>query len=292
MKVAVFGNKFNNEAAAYVKALFDLLVEKEAVVCVDKKFKEFCSQFFAISESVVVSDRDSLIDDATSFLISVGGDGTILDTITTVRDSNVPIVGINTGRLGFLANNTKNEIASTIDQLFEGNYKIDSRTLLSMTCEENKFKADNFALNEFTLHKKDSSMMMTVHVFVDGEFLNAYWADGIIIATPTGSTAYSLSCGGPLLSPGSDNFVITPIAPHNLNLRPLVVKDDVEIVLKMEGRDKEFLTTLDSRSQTIEQEAVLSLKKADFSIKLVQFENQNFFSTIRNKLYWGKDVRN
>ena len=292
MKVAVFGNKFNNEAAAYVKALFDLLVEKEAVVCVDKKFKEFCSQFFTISESVVVSDRDSLIDDATSFLISVGGDGTILDTITTVRDSNVPIVGINTGRLGFLANNTKNEIASTVDQLFEGNYKIDSRTLLSLTCEENKFKADNFALNEFTLHKKDSSMMMTVHVFVDGEFLNAYWADGIIIATPTGSTAYSLSCGGPLLSPGSDNFVITPIAPHNLNLRPLVVKDDVEIVLKMEGRDKEFLTTLDSRSQTIEQEAVLSLKKADFSIKLVQFENQNFFSTIRNKLYWGKDVRN
>ena len=292
MKVAVFGNKFNNEAAAYVKALFDLLVKKEAVVCVDKKFKEFCSQFFAISESVVVSDRDSLIDDATSFLISVGGDGTILDTITTVRDSNVPIVGINTGRLGFLANNTKNEIASTVDQLFEGNYKIDSRTLLSLTCEENKFKADNFALNEFTLHKKDSSMMMTVHVFVDGEFLNAYWADGIIIATPTGSTAYSLSCGGPLLSPGSDNFVITPIAPHNLNLRPLVVKDDVEIVLKMEGRDKEFLTTLDSRSQTIEQEAVLSLKKADFSIKLVQFENQNFFSTIRNKLYWGKDVRN
>ena len=240
----------------------------------------------------MVTDRDSLIDDATSFLISVGGDGTILDTITTVRDSNVPIVGINTGRLGFLANNTKNEIASTIDQLFEGNYKIDSRTLLSLTCEENKFKADNFALNEFTLHKKDSSMMMTVHVFVDGEFLNAYWADGIIIATPTGSTAYSLSCGGPLLSPGSDNFVITPIAPHNLNLRPLVVKDDVEIVLKMEGRDKEFLTTLDSRSQTIEQEAVLSLKKADFSIKLVQFENQNFFSTIRNKLYWGKDVRN
>ena len=292
MKVAVFGNKFNNEAAAYVKALIELLVEKEAVVCVDKKFKEFCSQFFAISESVVVTDRDSLIDDATSFLISVGGDGTILDTITTVRDSNVPIVGINTGRLGFLANNTKNEIASTIDQLFEGNYKIDSRTLLSLTCEENKFKADNFALNEFTLHKKDSSMMMTVHVFVDGEFLNAYWADGIIIATPTGSTAYSLSCGGPLLSPGSDNFVITPIAPHNLNLRPLVVKDDVEIVLKMEGRDKEFLTTLDSRSQTIEQEAVLSLKKADFSIKLVQFENQNFFSTIRNKLYWGKDVRN
>jgi NAD+ kinase len=292
MKVAVFGNKFNNEAAAYVKALFDLLVEKEAIVCVDKKFKEFCNQFFAISDSVLVTDRDSLIDDATSFLISVGGDGTILDTITTVRDSNVPIVGINTGRLGFLANNTKNEINSTVNQLFEGNYKIDSRTLLSLTCKENKFKADNFALNEFTLHKKDSSMMMTVHVFVDGEFLNAYWADGIIIATPTGSTAYSLSCGGPLLSPGSDNFVITPIAPHNLNLRPLVVKDDVEIVLKMEGRDKEFLTTLDSRSQTIEQEAVLSLKKADFSIKLVQFENQNFFSTIRNKLYWGKDVRN
>ena len=134
--------------------------------------------------------------------------------------------------------------------------------------------------------------MMTVHVFIDGEFLNSYWADGVIVATPTGSTAYSLSCGGPLLSPGSDNFVITPIAPHNLNLRPLVVKDDVEILLKMEGRDKEFLTTLDSRSQTVKQDAVITLKKASFNVNLIQLKHQNFFSTIRNKLYWGRDVRN
>ena len=253
---------------------------------------EFTKQFFPLNEKVNVKNKKSLLEVDTDFLISVGGDGTILDTITTVRDSNVPILGVNTGRLGFLANNTKDEIVSSVNSLLSGEFKIDSRTLLSLKSNVNQFGEDNFALNEFTLHKKDSSMMMTVHVFIDGEFLNSYWADGVIVATPTGSTAYSLSCGGPLLSPGSDNFVITPIAPHNLNLRPLVVKDDVEILLKMEGRDAEFLTTLDSRSQTVKQDAVITLKKASFNVNLIQFNHQNFFSTIRNKLYWGRDVRN
>jgi len=292
MKIVVYGNKFNKEASPYVEQLFNLLIEKGVQISLNNSLFEFTKQFFPLNEKVNVKNKKSLLEVDTDFLISVGGDGTILDTITTVRDSNVPILGVNTGRLGFLANNTKDEIVSSVNSLLSGEFKIDSRTLLSLKSNVNQFGEDNFALNEFTLHKKDSSMMMTVHVFIDGEFLNSYWADGVIVATPTGSTAYSLSCGGPLLSPGSDNFVITPIAPHNLNLRPLVVKDDVEILLKMEGRDAEFLTTLDSRSQTVKQDAVITLKKASFNVNLIQFNHQNFFSTIRNKLYWGRDVRN
>ena len=292
MKIAVYGNQFSKEASSYIEHLFNLLIEKGVQVSVNKSLADFIKQYFLLNKKVVIRDKNLLMEADTDFLISVGGDGTILDTITTVRDSNVPILGVNTGRLGFLANNTKEEIESSINSLISGDFKIDSRTLLSLTSNVNQFGEDNFALNEFTLHKKDSSMMMTVHVFVNGEFLNSYWADGLIVATPTGSTAYSLSCGGPLLSPGSDNFVITPIAPHNLNLRPLVVKDDVEILLKMEGRDKEFLTTLDSRSQTVRKDAIITLKKANFNINLIQFKHQNFFSTIRNKLYWGRDVRN
>ena len=292
MKIVVYGNKFNKEASPYVEQLFNLLIEKGVQISLNNSLFEFTKQFFPLNEKVNVKNKKSLLEVDTDFLISVGGDGTILDTITTVRDSNVPILGVNTGRLGFLANNTKDEILSSVNSLLSGEFKIDSRTLLSLKSNVNQFGEDNFALNEFTLHKKDSSMMMTVHVFIDGEFLNSYWADGVIVATPTGSTAYSLSCGGPLLSPGSDNFVITPIAPHNLNLRPLVVKDDVEILLKMEGRDAEFLTTLDSRSQTVKQDAVITLKKASFNVNLIQFNHQNFFSTIRNKLYWGRDVRN
>jgi NAD+ kinase len=292
MKIAVHGNQFSKEASVYVEQLFNLLIEKGVQVSINKSFYAFTKQFFLLNKQVAIKDKDSLMEPNTDFLISVGGDGTILDTITTVRNSNVPILGVNTGRLGFLANNTKEEIESSINSLISGDFNIDSRTLLSLSSNVNQFGDDNFALNEFTLHKKDSSMMMTVHVFIDGEFLNSYWADGVIVATPTGSTAYSLSCGGPLLSPGSDNFVITPIAPHNLNLRPLVVKDDVEILLKMDGRDKEFLTTLDSRSQTVKKDSIITLKKADFNINLIQFKHQNFFSTIRNKLYWGRDVRN
>jgi NAD+ kinase len=277
MKIAIYGNKFNKEAAPYVKELFDLLVASNVDVFLNDQLCAYSSQFFNISDALTIRKKELLLDSDTDFLISVGGDGTILDTITTVRDTKVPILGVNTGRLGFLANNTKEEVSSSVNKLIEGSFAIDSRTLLSLNSDNALFGKDNFALNEFTLHKKDSSSMVTIHVSIDGKFLNSYWADGIIIATPTGSTAYSLSCGGPLLSPGSDNFVITPIAPHNLNLRPLVVKDDVEILLTMEARDQELLTTLDSRSQTIDKETKLMLRKSDFTINLIQFEGQNFF---------------
>ena len=292
MKIAVYGIQFNDDALPYIDQLFKLLFKNKIKVYVNHDLKEFIGDRVQIPSDVSVYHAPCKIDEDLDFLISFGGDGTILDTITTVRGSNVPIIGLNTGRLGFLANNPKKEVENSIANLVNGNYKIDKRTLLTLNCDDNKFGIDNFALNEFTVHKKDSSSMMTIHVSVNNEFLNSYWADGLIIATPTGSTAYSLSCGGPVLTPGSDNFVITPIAPHNLNLRPLVVRDDVKITIRIDGREKEFLTTLDSRSATIDRDTVMEIEKSNFNIHLVQFEDQNFFSTIRNKLMWGRDARN
>ena len=292
MKVAIYGIKFNNDAFPYIEQLFKLLIKNNSQIYINHDLHEFIGDRISLSPEISIYHTPCKIDKELDFLISIGGDGTILDTITTVRESNVPIIGINTGRLGFLANNPKMEVENAIYNLKNGNFKIDKRTLLKLDSSQNQFGIDNFALNEFTVHKKASSTMMTIHVSVNGEFLNSYWADGLIIATPTGSTAYSLSCGGPVLSPGSDNFVITPIAPHNLNLRPLVVRDDVKINVKIDGREKEFLTTLDSRSATIDKEIEMEITKADFNINLIQFHDQNFFSTIRNKLMWGLDARN
>lgn len=292
MKVAIYGIKFNDDAFPYIEQLFKLLIKNNSQIYINHDLHEFIGDRISLSTEISIYHTPCKIDKELDFLISIGGDGTILDTITTVRESNVPIIGINTGRLGFLANNPKMEVESAIYNLKNGNFKIDKRTLLKLDSSQNQFGIDNFALNEFTVHKKASSTMMTIHVSVNGEFLNSYWADGLIIATPTGSTAYSLSCGGPVLSPGSDNFVITPIAPHNLNLRPLVVRDDVKINVKIDGREKEFLTTLDSRSATIDKEIEMEITKADFNINLIQFHDQNFFSTIRNKLMWGLDARN
>lgn len=216
----------------------------------------------------------------------------MLDTITAVGDSKLPIVGLNTGRMGFLAYNAKDEIGSMLDNLQNGEYKLQRRSLLQAETNGNLFGNFNFALNELTIHKKDSSSMMTVNTYIDGECLNSYWSDGLIVATPTGSTAYSLSCGGPIVLPGSKNFIINPIAPHNLTARPVVIPDDVEIRLKVEGRDPEFLATLDSRTTTISNSSEIIVKKAPFYINLVQFKSQNFLNTLRKKMHWGNDVRN
>jgi NAD+ kinase len=226
-------------------------------------------------------------------LISFGGDGTLLDTVTMIKNSDIPILGINAGRLGFLANINQDDILLAVRALKNKNFKLDERSLLKV---ENKILRDseisNFALNEVTVHKKDSSSMLKIDAFLDNEFLNSYWADGLITSTPTGSTAYSLSCGGPIISPGSNNFVITPVSPHNLNLRPMVVGDQVVIRLRAESRESQFLLTMDSRSITIENNEEIFISKADFSIKLIELPDHNFFKTIRNKLFWGKDSRN
>jgi NAD+ kinase len=225
-------------------------------------------------------------------MISIGGDGTFLETIHLVKDSGIPILGVNAGRLGFLASTQKEEIVNVLTQIKNGQYRLQTRSLLKLSSDLNLFNGEDFALNELTVHKKDSSSMITIHTYIDDLYLNSYWADGLIIATPTGSTAYSLSCGGPILVPGARDFIITPIAPHNLNVRPVVVPDSRKISLKIEGRSKEFLCSMDSRSVTIDSSTEINITKADFRINIIQTENQNFLNTIRNKMMWGLDRRN
>jgi NAD+ kinase len=228
----------------------------------------------------------------TDMLISFGGDGTILDTILFVGNSNIPVVGINLGRLGFLAAISEDDATTTIHALMHGAYNIEKRSLLHLDANCELFGTTPFGLNEFTIHRKDSSSMIKIHTYLNGEFLNTYWADGLIVATPTGSTGYSLSCGGPVVFPQASNFIITPVAPHNLNLRSIIVPDDVIISFEVEGRADTFLCTLDSRSETITSSAQIAIRKENFSFSFIRPHDHNFLKTIRQKLYWGVDRRN
>ena len=225
-------------------------------------------------------------------VISVGGDGTFIKTVGFIRDSGVPILGVNTGRLGFLANIRRDEIQESMDLIEQGKYIFEQRSLLSVETKKNIFGEDNFALNEVTVHKKDTASMITVNATLGGEYLNSYWADGLIVATPTGSTAYSLSCGGPIITPGSLVHILTPIAAHNLNVRPMVVPDNLEIKLSVEGREKSYLVSLDSKTKNIAAGEEIVISKAKFMLNVIKFEDNNFLSTIRKKMLWGIDQRN
>lgn len=249
------------------------------------------SNFPSLQKANSFHDSRSLADSA-DLVLSLGGDGTFLKSIVYVRDSQIPILGINMGRLGFLANVSKEFIEKAFEKLAANDYHFENRTLLQIETDNKLFGNDNYALNELTIHKKDSASMISVQVDVAGKHLNTYWADGLIISTPTGSTAYSLSCGGPIITPESPVFVITPIAPHNLNVRPIIVRDDLEIKVRVNDRDYSHLLTLDSRSEVINTCYELTLRKAPFTIKTVQFSDQYFFDTIRDKLLWGLDRRN
>ncbi len=224
-------------------------------------------------------------------LICVGGDGTILDTLSIVRDTGVPILALNTGRLGFLADVQLENLQHALDDIEKGNYSIEQRSLLQLDSSHPLFDY-NFALNDFVIHKKETSSMIVVHAYLNGEFLNSYWSDGLIISTPTGSTGYSLSCGGPIIFPKSDSFVITPIAPHNLNVRPVVVSDDVVISFEIEGRASSYLASMDARSQSISGEVNMAIRKADHKLNLMRLSNIHFLDTLRSKLHWGFDRRN
>lgn len=224
-------------------------------------------------------------------LICVGGDGTILDTLSIVRDTGVPILALNTGRLGFLADVQLENLHHALDDVEKGNYSIEQRSLLQLDSSHPLFDY-NYALNDFVIHKKETSSMIVVHAYLNGEFLNSYWSDGLIISTPTGSTGYSLSCGGPIIFPKSDSMVITPIAPHNLNVRPVVVSDDVVISFEIEGRASSYLASLDARSQSITGEVNMAIRKADHKLNLMRLSNIHFLDTLRNKLHWGFDRRN
>ena len=226
------------------------------------------------------------------FFITLGGDGTILQAVTLIRDTELPIVGINLGRMGFLASIEKTRIREAIFALQRGVYLLDERSLLQLESNIPIFEKNNFALNDCTFLKRDTSSMVVIHTFINGAFLNSYWADGLIIATPTGSTGYSLSCGGPIIFPNSGNFVLTPVAPHNLNVRPIVLSDNSVITFELEGRAKNFLCTLDSRFETITNQHQVALRKNDFKIYLTRLNEQSFLQTIREKLAWGIDARN
>ena len=291
MKVSIFGHTVKEESLPYLQALIGKLEENDISICFFEPFYNQIKTVLEINQEKSTFTHEGKLTKS-DFLICIGGDGTILDAITLVGKSSIPIIGINAGRLGFLANNNFDEVHQMVEHMVEGNYELESRTLLELKTGKNLFGDNNYALNELTIHRKDSSAMVVVHTYINNEYLNSYWADGVIVATPTGSTAYSLSCGGPILMPQSKNFSITPIAPHNLNVRPIIIPDNSEIRLKIEGREENFLATLDSRTEVLSSEDELTLKKADYDIQLVQFKDQHFFKTIRNKLLWGSDKRN
>jgi NAD+ kinase len=295
MRVAIFGKRFPSEVNPFIRQLYDELNALNIGHTTHSKFGNFIKNngLFDLDFPTYNYDNTSKSTDIdVDFLLCIGGDGTILDTVTSMAGSNVPIVGINTGRLGFLANNAKEDIHNVLVALINGDYQLEERSLLTLDTGNKLFGQFNFAMNEVAIHKKDSSSMITLHTYVNDVFLNSYWSDGLIIATPTGSTAYSLSCGGPILDPRSRSFIINPIAPHSLTARPIIIPDDVTIKVVVEGRDHSFLVTLDSRSKAITAKTELSINKSPYTINLVQFTHQNFYKTIRAKLLWGLDYRN
>ncbi|HMR43681.1 MAG TPA: NAD kinase [Saprospiraceae bacterium] len=293
MQVVVFGRTLKENDTTYVQTLMDVLQEEGIYVYIYRPYLESLESDIRFRKDVGVFE--GFLDFSVKkfdFVITLGGDGTILDATTFVRDSGVPIIGINLGRLGFLASIEKVKIKEAIRAIAKGMYWIDERSLLQLESNLPVFEDISFALNDCTLLKRETSSMISTKVFINGDLLNTYWADGIIISTPTGSTGYSLSCGGPIVFPNSGNFVITPVAPHNLNVRPIVISDDSVISFELEGRSDNFLCTLDSRFESITPQHQIAVRKADFTIKLAQLNDRSFLDTLKEKLVWGVDVRN
>ena len=291
MKIAIYGREFNNSVLPFVQDVFDALKYYETEILVYDKYNEFIQDKVKLPVGLRTFSSSQECNNA-DVLISLGGDGTLLDTLALVRDNGIPVIGINFGRLGFLASINKNEIKNAIEALVHKNYTLDKRTLLHVASKHNLFGDENFALNDITIHRRDNTAMMIIHAYMNDEFINSYWADGLIIATPTGSTAYSLSCGGPIIFPSAQNFVITPIAPHNLNVRPVIIPDDVSLRFEVEARSTKFLVSCDSRTATVDKSVKITISKASFHVNLVRLNNESYLTTLRNKLLWGIDTRN
>jgi NAD+ kinase len=293
MKVAVFGTSVSDEFIPVLEEFFQFLKKNSIEVQLFKPFYKFL-----VEELNTIPYYNSFFhsfvdfDEQNEFIFSVGGDGTFLHSVINIRNFHIPVVGLNGGRLGFLADISSDQVNDALTQIFNHNYSVIERSMLQVDFEGRENLDFNYALNEMTVLKTDTSSMINVSAYLDKEFLNNYWADGLIIATPTGSTAYSLSVGGPILTPDSENFVITPMAPHNLTIRPIVVPDTCEIKLKVDGRGSQYLASLDFRSTAVEFETTIRIKKANFKLKTLQLPDQAFFNTLRNKLMWGIDKRN
>jgi NAD+ kinase len=292
MRIAIYSRGMEATQHHGIQLLLD---ELETYKIVPVIFQDFFNQFYS---SVNMPEKYSTfncaedLNEDIDFIISLGGDGTLLDTVTFVRDKQIPVLGINYGRLGFLASIGRDELHGAVDALVNRTYMLDKRSLLHLDANIPLFGEVPYALNEITIHKKDTSPMIKIHTYLNGEFLNTYWADGLIVATPTGSTGYSLSCNGPVIFPDSASFVITPVSPHNLNVRPIIVPDDNIISFEIEGRTDGFLCTLDSRRELVDKEVQLAVKKEAFRINLIRLNENNFLQTLRNKLSWGLDKRN
>lgn len=292
MKIAIYGRKITKQNAAYFDQVINLIKHFGWQPVLEFELKEQLIRKIGIGSDCAsfVNHRD--FTSGIDLAVSVGGDGTFIKTVSFIRESGVPILGVNMGRLGFLANVNPENFGHILELVQDKKYEYQKRSLLRVSTQENLFGEDNIALNEVTLHKKDTASMITVHASLDQNYLNSYWADGLIVATPTGSTAYSLSCGGPIITPGCQVHILTPIAPHNLNVRPMVVPDHFPIKLSIEGRERKYLISLDSNSKNISQGEEVIITKAEFMINVMRFADASFLDTIRNKMSWGLDKRN
>ena len=291
MKIGVHGKEFTRPSAPFIQRIFEVLTHHRVELFVSTKFASLLKQSAFKSYKWETFDPGESLKNI-ELIISIGGDGTLLESVSYIGKKEIPVLGINTGRLGFLATISREETERALEMVINKSFTLDKRAVLQLETNVGIFGDLNFALNDFTVVKKDTSAMITIHTFIDGEFLNSYWADGIIVATPTGSTGYSLSCGGPLIFPRSGNFVLTPVSPHNLTVRPIIVSDTSQISFQVEGRSKKFLVSLDSRIATVDNTVKLTIKRAGFIVNLVQLEGYHYFKTLRQKLNWGLDIRN
>lgn len=293
MKIALYGLTVNPDFIDELARLLKLLNDKKIENYVYRPFLEYIQQDCGLYPEVAgVFENVEELPQEVSYIFSLGGDGTLLKSFLVAQKSSIPLVGINSGRLGFLSDISRDEIEQALDDIIAGDILIDERTVLELEIVHSDHSEFHYALNEITVTKLDSSSMISIHTSINGEFLNTYWADGLIVATPTGSTAYSLSVGGPIVTPDSRNFVISPIAPHHLTVRPIVVPDHHSITLMVEGRGHHFLTSVDSQSEAIYFSVLLKIRKAPFNVKTIRLKDHSFFSTLRNKLMWGVDKRN
>lgn len=291
MKIAIHGRSFKEETKPFIQEMFDELAARNVELQISEIFNSFLNKVGIQKAAVPVYNHHKEIFDA-DIIFSVGGDGTLLETITHVGARETPVLGINTGRLGFLATTSPFQVKQALHSIFNDYYTYDDRSLIRLESDKDVFDGLNFGLNEFTVTKRDTSSMIVVNTYLDGEYLNSYWADGLIVSTPTGSTGYSLSCGGPVVMPQSNNFIIAPVSPHNLNVRPMVVSDSSIISFEIQGRSKNYLISLDSRSKVVDASVQLAVKKEKFKARLMKLNGDNYLNTLRNKLNWGFDKRN
>lgn len=292
MVVAVYARKVVKHEIDFFRHFFSSMEKQNVDLLIETHFFQALKEKIGLAASYSTFSCANDFTNGIDLMISIGGDGTFLQSVGYVRDSGIPILGINTGRLGFLADTKTMDFDNVLARILTSDFICQQRSLLVVDTEDDLFGENKFALNEVSLHRKDTASMITVEAFLDNRYLNSYWADGLLVGTPTGSTAYNLSCGGPIISPGSNVHFITPISAHNLNVRPVIVPDDFSITLKGKGRENEILLSLDSRTKSIKNESSVVIRKANFMINLIKFDKSDFFGTIREKMMWGIDQRN